>query len=46
MEVETIGEEIEELRDKAFNILERLNLDKTERKSYLELLLAITNQVH
>ena len=39
VEVETIGENMEELRDQALAILERLNLRKTERKSYLELLL-------
>ena len=39
VEVETKGENMEELRDKALTILKRLNLGKTERKSYLELLL-------
>ena len=39
VEVETRGENIAELRDKALAILESLNLRKTERKSYLELLL-------
>ena len=39
VEVETKGENMVELRDKALAILERLNLRKTERKSYLELLL-------
>ena len=39
VEVETKGENMVELRDKALAILERLNLKKTERKSYLELLL-------
>jgi adenylate cyclase class 2 len=39
VEVETKGENMGELRDKALAILEKLNLRKTERKSYLELLL-------
>ena len=39
VEVETKGENMVELRDKALAILEKLNLRRTERKSYLELLL-------
>ena len=37
VEVETKGENMVELRDHALAILEKLNLRKTERKSYLEL---------
>ena len=40
VEVETRGENIAALRDKALALIERLNLKRTERKSYLELLLA------
>ena len=39
VEVETSGENVEELQNQAFSILETLNLKKHERKSYLELLL-------
>ena len=39
VEVETKGDNIGELGDKALAILEKLNLRNTERKSYLELLL-------
>jgi adenylate cyclase class 2 len=39
VEVETKGDNMAELRDKALAILEKLNLRNTERKSYLELLL-------
>jgi adenylate cyclase class 2 len=39
VEVETKGDNMAELRNKALAILERLDLRNTERKSYLELLL-------
>lgn len=39
VEIETSGENMEERRDAALALLERLNLKKYERKSYLELLL-------
>lgn len=39
VEVETSGENVKELRDRALTLLEILGLEKRERKSYLELLL-------
>ena len=41
VEVETSGEHREERRDAALALLERLNLKKYERKSYLELKLCV-----
>ena len=41
VEVETSGEHMEERRDAALALLERLNLKKYERKSYLELKLCV-----
>jgi adenylate cyclase class 2 len=43
VEVETKGDNMAELRDKALAILEKLNLRKTERKSYLELQLELSS---
>ena len=43
VEVETKGDNMAELRDKALAILENLNLRNTERKSYLELLLELSS---
>lgn len=41
VEVETSGENLEERRDAALALLERLSLKKYERKSYLELKLCV-----
>jgi adenylate cyclase class 2 len=43
VEVETKGGDVIESRDRALALLERLNLRKTERRSYLKLLLATTS---
>jgi len=43
VEVETKGDNIGELRDKALAILKKLNLRNTERKSYLELQLELSS---
>lgn len=43
VEVETKGDNMTELRDKALTILEKLNLRNTERKSYLELQLELSS---
>lgn len=39
IEVETTGEKIKELRDQILGIIKKLGIEKTERKSYLELFL-------